>query len=350
MPGLALWAYSGPDVPRPALPRRLCWLLAPALLLTACAGKGKGAAKPGESGAPAEGAEEAAATMKSAMNVEPIVPKRKVALIPLRADSQHCDIAGKRVLQQDLNQDGRADLITLTTAEDGKIRCRQADLDNDGRLDSFLHYDERGELAREQFDLDFDGRIDLGRTYKDGKIELDEQDLDHDGYVDAWRRYDKGRLTRVDHDRDGDGRPDTFTFFVRGQIDRVGYDTNGDGNVDSWDQDVARRAQAALARVQLSMARAPLGFARWLSALDLALAPPATLAIVGPAPEPLLRVARASYRPNLLVAAALTSGTTPEILDGRDLVGGVATAYLCRHFTCESPVTNPDKLAQLLRE
>ncbi len=214
--------------------------------MIACAGACARKQPQAASASPGESAEDSGA----AMQVEPIGPVRKVAQIPLRVDSQHCDTAGKRVLQQDLNQDGRADLITLTLggADDGKIRCQQADLDRDGRLDAFLHYDERGELEREQYDQDFDGRIDLGRTYKDGKIELDEQDIDHDGFVDAWRRYDKGKLVRVDHDRDRDGRADTFTFFVRGQIDRVGYDTNGDGNVDVWDQDVARRAQAALAR------------------------------------------------------------------------------------------------------
>ncbi len=219
------------------------WLAAALLatLLGACAGK---------NGPAADKSPDNDNGSSIAMQVEPAGPVRKVALIPLRVDSQHCDTSDKRVLQQDLDQDGRADLITLTLGgeNDGKIRCQQADLDRDGRLDAFLHYDERGELVREQYDQDFDGRIDLGRTYKDGVLELDEQDLDHDGFVDAWRRYDKGKLVRIDHDRDIDGRPDTFTFYVRGQIDRVGYDTNGDGNVDVWDQDVARRAQAALAR------------------------------------------------------------------------------------------------------
>lgn len=226
-------------------PRRYA-LPALVVLLTACGGKTKPATPP-------TGDEEGLGA--SAHNVEPLTPARKVARIPLRIDGQHCDLVGKRSDQQDLNQDGRADLITLTVgssggADEGRIRCQQADLNFDGRLDGFLHYDERGELVREQYDQDFDGRIDLGRTYKDGKSELDEQDLDHDGYIDAWRRYDKGKLVRIDHDRDHDGRADTFTFIVRGAIDRVGYDTNGDGNVDVWDQDVARRAQAALARRQ----------------------------------------------------------------------------------------------------
>jgi uncharacterized protein YyaL (SSP411 family) len=29
---------------------------------------------------------------------------------------------------------------------------------------------------------------------------------------------------------------------------------------------------------------------------------------------------------------------------------GAATAYVCRHFTCERPVTTPDALAALLPE
>ena len=242
-------AYSTPHVPPtlhsggPGRPWLAVRLAAPACLAAAllcgCAGKPTPTGKTPD--------DEPGAGI--AMRVEAAGPVRKVALIPLQVDTQHCDSTGKRVLQQDLDQNGRADLITLTLGgeEDGKIRCQQADLNRDGRLDAFLHYDERGELVREQFDQDFDGRIDLGRSYKDGVLELDEQDLDHDGFVDAWRRYDKGKLVRIDHDRDIDGRADTFTFYVRGQIDRVGYDTNGDGNVDVWDQDVARRAQAALA-------------------------------------------------------------------------------------------------------
>ncbi len=43
----------------------------------------------------------------------------------------------------------------------------------------------------------------------------------------------------------------------------------------------AEAASTALAQVQPMMARAPLGFAYWLGALDLLLAPPQALAIVG---------------------------------------------------------------------
>ncbi len=36
------------------------------------------------------------------------------------------------------------------------------------------------------------------------------------------------------------------------------------------------------------------------------------------------------------------------LLEGREAVGGEATAYLCRQFACERPVTAPRELGVLL--
>ncbi|MEM6290333.1 MAG: hypothetical protein AAGA54_03680 [Myxococcota bacterium] len=163
----------------------------------------------------------------------------------LVVDNMRCSNKGQREDQKDLNNDGRADLVSLYSDSGATLSCRQADFNFDGRLDAYFHYDEKGALAREQFDLDYDGRIDIGRTFKDGKLILDEQDTNRDGFVDAWRRYDKGRLLRIETDRDGDGRADMFAYYVAGRVDRIGYDVNGDGRVDQWDHDAARRAREA---------------------------------------------------------------------------------------------------------
>lgn len=164
---------------------------------------------------------------------------------PLFVDEQRCNSRGQRLEQVDVNRDGRSDLVAFFDRTSGKLSCRQADLNFDGRIDAYFHYDDRGELEREQFDLDFDGRLDIGRVYERGELVLDEQDLDRDGYVDAWRRYQKGRLLRLETDRDRDGEADMFTYYVAGRIDRVGYDVNGDGRPDKWDHDTARRARMA---------------------------------------------------------------------------------------------------------
>lgn len=88
------------------------------------------------------------------------------------------------------------------------------------------------------------------------------------------------------------------------------------------------------------------------------LSEPSELAIVGPDALPMLRLVRSTYRPNLVVAAATatTSGATSHdaastvpLLADRPAIDGATTAYLCRHFACESPVTTVDDLAALLR-
>lgn len=208
----------------------LCVGLAPA---PGCANKPDGGDK--KSNAPDESAEDSQSAPEAA----------NPNLRALRVDDLRCSAKGQRADQQDLNQDGRADLVSLYGGDGTTLSCRQADFNFDGRHDAYFHYDDKGVLAREQFDLDYDGRIDIGRTFKDGKLVLDEQDTNRDGYVDAWRRYDKGRLLRIETDRDGDGRADMFAYYVAGRVDRIGYDVNGDGRVDQWDHDAARRAREA---------------------------------------------------------------------------------------------------------
>jgi uncharacterized protein YyaL (SSP411 family) len=110
----------------------------------------------------------------------------------------------------------------------------------------------------------------------------------------------------------------------------------------------SRSSEAALSQVQQTMAAAPLGTAHWLGALDFSLAPPTEVGIVGESAEKLLGVVRAQYRPNVIVAASETGDTAVALLRDRAAVAGGAAAYVCRHFTCEPPVTSAEELAALL--
>jgi uncharacterized protein YyaL (SSP411 family) len=121
------------------------------------------------------------------------------------------------------------------------------------------------------------------------------------------------------------------------------------------------------------LARHPLGFGHALRALDFELARVREVAIVGSGPEAdaLLEVVRGSYRPHLVLAAG--PGTDPggqdpgaqepgqdpgaqepgeepgvPLLRDRPLLDGHATAYVCEHFTCRAPVTDPGQLAAAL--
>ncbi|HFD39071.1 MAG TPA: thioredoxin domain-containing protein [Anaerolineae bacterium] len=113
-------------------------------------------------------------------------------------------------------------------------------------------------------------------------------------------------------------------------------------------------AHRLLAAVQPLMTQAPLGFGQWLQALAYTLARPWEIAIVGE-PEAadtqaLLRIVREGYRPFQVAALGAPDAQPPAVplLRDRPLVGGRAAAYVCRDFTCQAPVTEPEELAALL--
>ena len=114
-------------------------------------------------------------------------------------------------------------------------------------------------------------------------------------------------------------------------------------------------AERALATITPFAARYPTGFATWLQAIDLSLADLAEVAIVGPLDDPatraLIRVAAGAYAPARVIAAAALGPEASAIplLRDRPLRDALPTAYVCRGFACQAPVTEPAALrAQLL--
>jgi hypothetical protein len=125
----------------------------------------------------------------------------------------------------------------------------------------------------------------------------------------------------------------------------------------AWTGESAYRAAAerALRTVVPYVTRYATGFARWLTAMDLSLAPVLEIAIVGPADDPatvaLLGEARRGYRPNQVVAlSAEPSASSIPLLDGRVAQDGHATAYVCRAFACRLPVTAAHAMRRQLEE
>ena len=87
------------------------------------------------------------------------------------------------------------------------------------------------------------------------------------------------------------------------------------------------------------LGRAPGAFGWALCALDLWLAPPRELAIVGPAESPVARAALAPFAPNTVVAVG--PAETCRCLAGKELVDGTPAVYVCERFACRAPVTDP---------
>lgn len=115
-------------------------------------------------------------------------------------------------------------------------------------------------------------------------------------------------------------------------------------------------AAAALRSVRELMEKLPIGFGRWLCALDYYLSTPKEIAIVGkrddPGTQALLKVVYSRYIPNRVLA-----GCDPDdqnraegivILQERDAIGGKPTAYVCENHICQLPVTKPEALEKQL--
>jgi uncharacterized protein YyaL (SSP411 family) len=66
--------------------------------------------------------------------------------------------------------------------------------------------------------------------------------------------------------------------------------------------------------------------------------------------QALLAVAREGYRPDQVIAAAFPDRTSAiPLLFDRPAISGRPTAYVCRQFACQQPVTDPAALRAQLR-
>jgi len=114
-------------------------------------------------------------------------------------------------------------------------------------------------------------------------------------------------------------------------------------------------AERAIAAVAPFTARYPTAFAMWLGAIDLSLSDIVEVAIAGdpddPASRALLREANGHYAPARVVAMSADPGSSAvPLMRDRSRLRGRATAYVCRGFACQAPVTDADALADQLRE
>jgi len=96
------------------------------------------------------------------------------------------------------------------------------------------------------------------------------------------------------------------------------------------------------------MERYPGGAGQLLSVALVHLAPPHEVAVVGPDRDALVSVVRSRFRPDVFLATGDGHEAAVPLLADRPPVDGVATAYVCRGFVCDAPVTSAESLAALL--
>ncbi len=108
------------------------------------------------------------------------------------------------------------------------------------------------------------------------------------------------------------------------------------------DDELERRAVGVFRLVHGAVTRAPSAFGHALTALDLHFSPPRELAIVGPVESPVARAALEPFQPDTVVAVGPSEDV--PLLAGKTLVDGRSAVYVCQHFACQAPVTDPTAL------
>ena len=253
----------------------------------------------------------------------------EAAAVLRREDYTRAAEACASFILTEMRQDGRL----LRTYKDGRARLK-------GYLEDYAFVAD-GLLAL--YEATFNNRwLDEARTLADATIGLFWE-------TDEGVFYDTG----IDHETLV-VRPRDFFDNATPCGSSVAVDVLLRLSVFTGESEYNRLASGLLRSVQQFMARAPLGMGHWLCALDFYLSTPNEIAIVGPlahdGTQALLQVAHGRYMPNKVLAGYDPSvpgnapGNTP-LLDDKDMIGGLPTAYVCQNYACQLPVTSPEALA-----
>ena len=118
----------------------------------------------------------------------------------------------------------------------------------------------------------------------------------------------------------------------------------------------AEVAGAALRSMRTTVTNQPTGYGHWLCAMDYALSTPKEVVVVGDKEDAgtraLLAAVHSRFIPNKVVAG-MASEDDPMaeklgLLEGRVLVDGRPTAYVCQNYACQLPVTDAVALLEQL--
>ncbi len=120
-------------------------------------------------------------------------------------------------------------------------------------------------------------------------------------------------------------------------------------------EDYLKRAEKVLRLYYEAIESQPFGFSHMLSALDFYLEKPKEIVLVGEKKDretqDLLRKIHSVYLPNKTLQVVEPGEPLEKIsplLEGKTQLDGKPTVYVCHNFTCSPPVTEGEKLRELL--
>jgi hypothetical protein len=193
---------------------------------------------------------------------------------------------------------------------------------------------------------------EAGRAVQAGRLldgVLDRFGDGADGFFDTAQDATDPVLARIGRPRDvGDGPTPAGQAAAAGAL--LGYAAL---TGSALHREAAERALTEPLVISALLPRA----AGWaLATAEAALDGPREIAVVGepadPATRELRRTAVMATAPGSVIAVGRPGDASPSevaLLRDRPLIGGRPTAYVCRRFVCERPVTDPVELAAQLR-
>ena len=118
------------------------------------------------------------------------------------------------------------------------------------------------------------------------------------------------------------------------------------------DDPLGERARRIVRLVGPALDRQPTMFGRFLSAADRARAEPVDVVVAGlPDAQDAIALRRAvahPYAPNVVIAplAPASPISTWPLFEGKDAIGGRATAFVCRGYACDEPTSEPARAVE----
>jgi uncharacterized protein YyaL (SSP411 family) len=235
-----------------------------------------------------------------------------------------------------LDAAARAATFVLDSLRDGEGRLLRTWKDGRGRLNAYLEdHAFLLEALLTLYESSFDPRwFAEARALADTTIER-FGDEEQGGFFET--STDHERLLARRKDLEDHPIPSGNASAAYGLL-RLAALTGEDG--------YAERGVGVLRLLHELAAKHPQAFGHLLQALDFQLAPVKEVALVGDDLAPLERVVRGAFRPHLVLAGGAPDGV--PLLQDRPPVDGRAAAYVCEHFACKAPVTEPGELERLL--
>ncbi|MBW3588013.1 MAG: thioredoxin domain-containing protein [Actinobacteria bacterium] len=118
----------------------------------------------------------------------------------------------------------------------------------------------------------------------------------------------------------------------------------------SGDDNLRSHAEQTLRLARIYLERVPQATPTFLAALDFELSTPKEIVIVSandPAGSELFKTVWGRLIPNRVLAGS-PPGIASPMLEGKEPMGGQATAFLCANYVCQAPTTDPKELLRQL--